>query len=260
MEESGVPRLKSRGHGSPVLLIHGTGTDSRFFDRSAGEPDGAHQVLSYDRTGWGEAEPFEDFRRTSIAEQSIEAAGLLRNRDRDAGPLTGEAGRLTVLGVGFGAVVALELALAEPDLVVRAVLVEPPLLGLLPSATEGVSADVEVIRSTVEASGAEAAYELFLEGKLPTLGAGAERLGELADRGPSAAHTFLVELPAVPAWPIDPVRLAGLRLPVTVATVPDSPPVMVEAADALAPRIPRAERVVAGTGGIDEGIVELLEA
>lgn len=253
MEESGVPRVKSRGHGSPVLLIHGTGTDSGFFDRVIRDLAGVHQVLSYDRTGWGEAEPFEDFRRTSVAEQSIEAAGLLRNRDRGAEPLT-------VLGVGFGAVVALEFALAEPGLVVRAVLVEPPLLGLLPSATEGVSIDVEAIRSTVEEGGATVAYEVFLSGGLPTLGAGADRLGDLADRGPSAAHTFLVELPAVPAWPIDPVRLAGIRPPVTVATTPESPELLVEAADALAARIPRAERVVAGTGGIDEATVELLEA
>jgi pimeloyl-ACP methyl ester carboxylesterase len=260
---SDAPSLKARGDGPPALLIHGTGTDSGFLDRVASRLAAGHQLLTYDREGWGETEPAEDFRRTSIAEQAIQVAGLLRSRraadDRDS--ISGEpgpGGSVTVLGVGFGAVVALELALAEPDLVDRAILVEPPLLGLLPSATAGVSTDVEVVRATVEAGGSEAAYEIFLSGGLPTLGAGAERLGDLADRGPVAAHTFLVELPAVSAWPIDPVRLGKMTTPVVVATCPDSPGLLTEVADALAPRIPRAERAVAGTGTVEEAVIELL--
>jgi pimeloyl-ACP methyl ester carboxylesterase len=250
--------VRSIGQGPAVVLIHPTGTDSRYFDRPAEALAPGRRVMTYDRAGWGESEVAGDYRRTSIAEQAIEAAGLIRARDRDAGE-TGSEGPITALGVGFGAVVALELALAEPDLIARALLVEPPLLGLLPSATEGVSVDVEAIRASVEQSGPLAAYELFLDGKLTTLGAGAERLGDRADRAPAAAHTFLVELPAVPAWPIDPVRLAGLTALVAVATMPSSPRVLIEAADALTPRIPGAERAVTGADLIDEAIAEMLE-
>ena len=58
-----------------------------------------------------------------------------------------------VLGVGFGAVVALELALAEPDLIESAVLVEPPLFDTLTQATEGMSDDVAAIRDAAGQGG-----------------------------------------------------------------------------------------------------------
>jgi len=146
-------------------------------------------------------------------------------------------------------VVALELALAEPGMVESVVLLEPPLLDTLSSATEGMSLDVAAIRDAAEQGGEVAVWRLFLAGSLPTLGAGAERLADAADRSEHNAHTLLVELPAVPAWPLDPVRVSGLEAPVTVATAPSSPGLLVEAADALVPRIPGSERVVADSDG-----------
>ena len=145
--------------------------------------------------------------------------------------------------------VALELALAEPGMVESVVLLEPPLLDTLSSATEGMSLDVAAIRDAAEQGGEVAVWRLFLAGSLPTLGAGAERLADAADRSEHSAHTLLVELPAVPSWPLDPVRVSGLEAPVTVATAPSSPGLLVEAADALVPRIPGSERVVADSDG-----------
>ena len=144
---------------------------------------------------------------------------------------------------------ALELALAEPEMVESAVLLEPPLFDTLTAATEGMSLDVAAIQEAAAEGGEAAVWELFLAGELTTLGAGAERLAEAADRGSQAPHSLLVELPAVPAWPLDPVRVAGLDVPVTVATAPSSPGLLVEAADALVPRIPGSERVVADSDG-----------
>lgn len=183
-----------------------------------------------------------------MAEQAIEGAGLLR-----------ELGvtKTTVLGVGFGAVVALEMALAEPDRISRAILIEPPLFALVTAATEGMSADVAEIRNAAETGGEEAAYGLYLGGELPTLGSGAERLANLADHGPEAAHTFLVELPAVPAWPMEPARIAEIQAEVQVATTPTTPPLLLEAANAVTPRIPEAERVFTQHDG-PEAVTELL--
>ena len=192
-------------------------------------------VTSVDRPGWGQSPAPEDYRNTSIAEQAIAVAG--------AAPGALEAGRLTVAGVEFGAVVAFELGLAHPEIVDRVVMVDPPLFGTLPEATPGISADVELIRSVVEEDGESAAYELFLSGALTTLGAGAERLGPLAFRGPSGPRSLLVELPAVPAWPMDPARLARLAAPVTVATTPTAPPVLAEAAAAFATRLGESEQI-----------------
>jgi pimeloyl-ACP methyl ester carboxylesterase len=162
-------------------------------------------------------------------------AGVLRDH---------KVGGARVLGVGFGAVVALELALAEPELVESAVLVEPPLLGALVQATGGMSDDVEAIRKAAEQGGEDAVWQLYASGGLPTLGAGAGRFAEAAaEAGPSAAHTLLVELPAVPAWPLDPVRLSALEVPVTVATTPSCPPLLQEAADTVVQRVAGARRM-----------------
>jgi len=147
-------------------------------------------------------------------------------------------------------VVALELALADPGLVDRAFMIEPPVLGALSAATEGMSADVEAIRAAAEAGGEEAAYELYLAGGLPTLGAGAERFAAEADRGPYAARAFLVELPAVPAWPLDPVRLAGLEAEVAVVTLPSTPALLASAAETVVERVPGATAVRATRDGV----------
>jgi pimeloyl-ACP methyl ester carboxylesterase len=162
-----------------------------------------------------------------------------------------------VLGVGFGAVVALELTLAEPGLVESAVLVEPPLLDTLTTATEGMSDDVAAIREAAEEGGEQEVWRLYLAGGLTTLGAGAQRLAGSGDPGPAAAHTLLVELPAVPAWPLEPARLAGLSASLSVATMPATPQLLVEAADALVARIPGAVREWTSEDGA-AAMVELL--
>lgn len=186
-------------------------------------------VTTVDRTGWGESPAPEDYRNTSIAEQAIAVTGSAPEAFRAAG--------LTVAGVGLGAVVACEVGLANPETVDRVVMVDPPLFGTLPDATAGVSADVELIRVAVEEEGEGAAYELFLSGALTTLGAGADRIGSRAFRGPWAPRSFLVETPAVPAWSLEPVRLSPLCGKVTVASTATAPPVLADAAAAFAVRL-----------------------
>lgn len=216
------------------MLIHGTGTGSSVFDQAVGELAGGFRLITYDRRGWGRSTPPDDHRRTSIAEQAIETAGLLRGLG---------VSQVTVIGLGFGAVVGFELALAEPDLIGTAFMVEPPLFGPMAAATKGMSTDVAAIRATADLGGEAAAYELFLDGSLTTLGAGAARFQSAADRSPTAAHTFLVELPAVPAWPLDPVRLARLEPEVRVVTTPSTPAILFEAAETLASRLPGAGHI-----------------
>ncbi|MDQ5895810.1 MAG: hypothetical protein QG596_2071 [Actinomycetota bacterium] len=164
-------------------------------------------------------------------------------RERQTGPAT-------VIGIGFGAVVALELALADPDLVARAFVIEPPVFGALSEATTGMSIDVDAIRAAAAEGGEEAAYDLFLGGELQTLGCGAERFSDKADRGPAAARSFLVELPAVPAWPLDPVRLVTLEPEVTVVTLPSTPDLLKRAARAVVERVPGAGSLHSSRDGI----------
>jgi len=139
-------------------------------------------------------------------------------------------------------VVGLEIALSRPDEVVAVVMIDPPVLGLMTGATAGVSTDTELVRQAAERGGPDTAYEMYLAGELHTLGAGASRIGELADEGPEAARSFLVELPAVPAWSLDPDRFRRLDSKVFLVSVGDSPDLLRRAADTLVERIPGAER------------------
>lgn len=206
-------------------------------------------MLAPDRQGWGSSPSPEDYRRTSIAEQAI---AVLASIDG----MPGGSGSLAVVGEGLGAVVALEIALSRPDLVSAVAMIDPTILGLLTGATEGVSTDGELVREAVESGGPEAAYRLFLSGGLETLGAGAGRLGGLADHGPLAPRSFLVELPAVPAWPLDPARFEDLEARVLLVSVGDSPELLREAANSLIERVPGAERFdLAATGAEATGEV-----
>jgi pimeloyl-ACP methyl ester carboxylesterase len=136
-----------------------------------------------------------------------------------------------VIGVGLGAVIGLEIALAEPRAVRSVALVEPPLFGLLPEATAGLSADVEAIADAVRAGGEREAYDLFLAGGLNCIGPGAERLGQLADQGPRAPRSLLVEIPAVPEWPLDRTRFERLEASLAVVTLGSTPALLARAAD-----------------------------
>ena len=72
------------------------------------------------------------YRRTTVEEQSEDAAALIES--------AAEAPAV-VCGAGLGAVIALDLLLRRPELVSGAVLIEPPLLALVPAATEALSED-----------------------------------------------------------------------------------------------------------------------
>ena len=113
--------------------------------------------MRYDRRGWGASSAPDGYRRTTIEEQSEDAAVLLDSID---------AGAAVVCGAGVGAVIALDLVMRRPELVAGAVLVEPPLLALLPAATEALSDDRAALQDAVADRGAEGAVELYLSGAL----------------------------------------------------------------------------------------------
>ncbi|MDQ3759607.1 MAG: alpha/beta hydrolase, partial [Actinomycetota bacterium] len=113
-----------------VLCLHETATTGAVWAALAQALAGHATVLAPDRPGWGDAEAPEGYARTTVAEQASFAARLLK---RHAGPAV-------ACGAGIGAVAALELSLAEPDLIIGALLVEPPLLSFAPEATEQLSA------------------------------------------------------------------------------------------------------------------------
>jgi pimeloyl-ACP methyl ester carboxylesterase len=214
-----------------VLCLHETATTGRIWDPLTAALSGYASVIAPDRPGWGEAEAPEGYSRTTVAEQAGHATQAL-----------GDRGPAVVCGAGIGAVVALELALAEPELVIGTVLVEPPLLSFLPEATDRLAADVAAVREAVSESGREAALDAYLAGRLPALGAGAGRIppGQ-GDRGPGAAAALFAELSAVPAWERSDAELAAATKPSLIAIAADSPPLLAKSAIELARVLARSD-------------------
>jgi pimeloyl-ACP methyl ester carboxylesterase len=103
-----------------LFCLHpGEGT-SRAFDRFLPEIAHERSVYAPDMPGFGESDPAPTQNSTDAARAIADLANDLRLRQID------------VLGVGFGAAVALELGAARPLLVRRLVLVRVPPLDLSP--------------------------------------------------------------------------------------------------------------------------------
>lgn len=239
------------GPEAPVLLcVHETATSAAVWRPLTEALASRAAVAAYDRRGWGRSGAPDDYRRTTIEEQAADAEAVFETLD---------AGPAVICGAGIGAVIALELAVHRPAPVAAAILLEPPLLSLVPEATAVISADVEAIRRTTLAAtarlpddvdppaaaarGAQAAAELYLSGRLEALGAGAERIPpDLAREAAAGPFALFAEPPAVSAWTIPLAELPALRSPVAVVAATSTPPFLRRAGEAVAARMPAAER------------------
>jgi pimeloyl-ACP methyl ester carboxylesterase len=103
------------GEGQPLLLIHGNGGGTGVWGGTVDELAKDWRVIAYDRRGFGASahSPVREWHR-----HASDAADLLRGLAR---------GPATVVGWSGGGIVALELAVSEPELVSALVLAEPPL-------------------------------------------------------------------------------------------------------------------------------------
>jgi pimeloyl-ACP methyl ester carboxylesterase len=221
---------RERGEGAPVLLVHETAADASVWDSVAAALAGQSRAISYDRRGWGESSAPVEYRRTTVEEQSEDAAALLE---------TLEAAPAVVVGAGVGAMVALDLLLRRPGLVAGTVLVEPPILQLLPTGTEALSDDRG--RLEVAAGTGDDVIELYLSGGLPTLGAGVNRLPEELRAGARERPASVVaELGISAGWQMRLPRLATAERPSAIVTAPVTPPLLRDAAAALAGRLAEA--------------------
>jgi pimeloyl-ACP methyl ester carboxylesterase len=220
-----------RGSGAPFLLIHDTATTAAVWEAAARAISEDGRAIAYDRRGWGASGSPDGYRRTTVEEQSEDAAAL-------AGSL--ELEPVVACGAGAGAIVALDLLLRRPELVRAAVLIEPPLLQLLPSATEALSADRG--RLEVAAASGEDVIELILSGVLPALGPGVARLpAELGVAARERPASVVAELGLASGWRLPLARLAEAERPSVIVTCDSTPPLVREGSAALAARLAGSE-------------------
>jgi len=123
------------GEGQPLLAIHGIGGSGALLSDQLAAFAGSSRVIAYDRRGYGESEAPQPYLATTVTEQSEDTAALLGALD---------ATPALLVGVGFGALIALDLCLRRPELVSGAVLADPPVYSL----------DVESTRELAEQRGA----------------------------------------------------------------------------------------------------------
>lgn len=228
---------EEQGKGAPVVLVHETATASAAWLPVAERVAEGARSIRYDRRGWGSSTAPDGYRRTTIEEQSEDAAALTE--------ALAPSRPAIVCGAGIGAVIALDLLLRRPELIAGAVLVEPPLLALLPQATEVLSRDLASLESEAD-RGRDALVDLYLSGGLGALGAGVIRLPHgLTAPGRARPASVIAELGAVTGWSMPLPRLAEADRPSRVVVAPDTPPLLLAAAEALDERLPgsRAARV-----------------
>lgn len=239
----------AEAEGPSILCLHETAGSAELWRPLATALSGRARLVAYDRRGWGRSGAPEDYRRTTIEEQALDVEAVIEALG---------AGPPIVCGAGLGAVVALELSVHRAELVSAALLIEPPLLALVPEATATISADVEAIRRTTAAigtrldgdagpreaaaAGARAALELYLGGGLGALGLGAERIpGALADPDQVSPYALFAEVAAISGWTLPLGELPSLGPPVAVVIADSTPPFVRRAAESLTVRLPGAD-------------------
>jgi pimeloyl-ACP methyl ester carboxylesterase len=122
-----------------LICLHSREGSSRSFTRFLPEIAADRSVYAPDLPGFGESDPAPSVTFAEGARAVLDLTGDLRLRQMD------------VLGVGFGAAVALELAAREPDLVRRLVLVGAPPMDRIPS----VKQPSLVMRGKTDSTGAD---------------------------------------------------------------------------------------------------------
>ena len=226
-----------RGAGLAATLVHGGVFHSGpAWARTIGPlVQAGYRVVAVDRRGYGRSPP-GDTDQISVTLQARDVATTLRLREVEASH---------VAGVSYGALVALELALARPELVLSLTLVEPTIFSWLKG-----DPDYEpwIHRFTeLESLGiAGTPHQVWLEPWLSLI-------------DPAMARSLR---PGSPAWPLveralhcqwreEPVSayrpdedgLHALAAPTLIVNGGDSEPALREVGELLAERLPSAQHV-----------------
>jgi pimeloyl-ACP methyl ester carboxylesterase len=228
LEARGIEIVWSeRGEGPAILLVHETAAKGAVWDAVGEALAPRARAISYDRRGWGASSEPEDYRRTTVEEQSEDAVALLESA---------KAAPAVIVGGGIGAIVALDLLLRRPDLAAGTLLVEPPLLQLLPMATEALSGDRW--RLEVAAGAGENVIDLYLSGGLQALGGGVSRLpAELIAAARERPRSVVAEMGIATGWRVPLLSLGSAERPSTIVTALSTPPLLRDASAALATRL-----------------------
>jgi pimeloyl-ACP methyl ester carboxylesterase len=207
------------GSGAPVLLVHDIASDRLALPVVPGA-----RSIRFDRRGYGGSGAPEPYVGTTVMEQAEDAAALLR--------ALGVSGAV-VAGIGFGALIALDLTLRHGTLVRAVVAADPPLYAFVPEVNEELAEQRRVLQDSMAIGGPDAAVEAWLAGR-----AGPDAL----QRAKASQRGFFADYAGLASWPVTRRDLRSLPVALTVVTSPSTPWHVLRAAEALTSLVPGAER------------------
>lgn len=221
------------GQGHPLLLIHAGVADSRMWDEQFEVFAQHYRVIRYDLRGYG---------RTEVPAGQIsnhaDAANLLRHLHVE---------KAHVIGISFGGLVALDFALAYPQMVSALVLGAPSVSGCQPSELQQqFGAEENAYLEKGDLVGAtELNLRMWVDGPYRT----PEQVSaEVRQRvGQMQMHAFTIPIPeeaeGIPLTPPAIQRLDEVRVPTLLLVGDLDIPDKLALVDELAAKIPGAQQV-----------------
>lgn len=232
---------EEHGSGGPILCIHGAGSSAIAWADAAKELARLGRVITYDRRGCARSERPVPYERTSVAEQTDDAATLL-----DALAAT----PAVVIGRSYGGTMAVDLAIRYPELVRALVLLEPDASReLAPAAVAWVEPVTRRLRKVATNLGVDAVAEALIT-EVADEDAWASFPDEVRRTLSGNGPAILAELEGEWWLDADTAAIAAIEQPTLVVMAADSPPEFHQAPEALAKTIPHARLSQVGGGHI----------
>lgn len=194
-----------QGNGEPVLLIHGSLIADSFLPLMSEPALSDYRLIRFHRRGYVDSAelngPF------SIEQQAADALAVLRHLG---------VRRAHIVGHSYGAVIALQLAFDAPEVVHSLVLLEPPLMHLVPDS-DGPSVDITPAVLAYQSGDTLGAVETFA--RLVGGPMWADVVSSTVPGGEQQARRdgwtfFEVELPALGQWKFDASEATAVIQPI----------------------------------------------
>jgi 3-oxoadipate enol-lactonase len=233
--DSELLRYRDEGQGAAILLVHGWTLDLEMWEPQVSAFRDEFRVVRYDRRGFGLSSG-----RPSLIRDVEDMEALCRQL---------ALGPTALVGMSQGARAVLGFAMAFPKNISCLILDGPPdCLGIGGSTEDDLP--LHQYRELIRTQGINAFRLQWREHPLVKLITSDLRQRELVNAmiGRYSANDLL-ESPVNVGPALDPARLELLTAPVLIVTGAHDTPRRTEIADALASRLPNAQRAVVPTAG-----------
>ena len=220
-------------HGVPLVLVHGSWGDHHNWDGVVPALARTFRVLTYDRRGHSQSERVTT--QGSVEEDVADLAALMTSQHLTPAH---------VVGNSFGALIALKLAVKQPDLFASLTIHEPPLTGLLGNdpAVSAVQQRIGAVIETLQSGKTELGARQFVE--TVALGPGMwEKLPpEMRQTFVFNAPTWLDEMNESSAFTLDLAGLTTFTQPALITQGDQGPPFFGAILNKIVEMLPHAQR------------------